>query len=356
MNNYTPFLKFKTCEISALKALKNHELVDITPFFDLATKNEIQASDVENTILKGVRKYELNFKDANGFYIDDYDLDDSLRINNGIVYEFLIKEFTQTSFIPVIGLDRTQERIDVISQYKSNKMIKSNTIALRLNREDFLSYVINEDDIRDILEPLIDGVTPLYNNIHLILDCRICSDSDVTLLSNNIIKFLIDIQKDFDFSKIIITGSSIPPSIADVLPVLSDTHLIRNECEIFERVNHELHNVEIGDYATVSPNYSDVNIPVTALYKIMTPKLVYTYKGHHYFIRGGAIESHPRGAKQYDDMSITLINNTFYRGHSYSIGDAYITDKSQGKGKNAQPSSINKFLVNAHITFMLNDY
>lgn len=349
MNKYTPFLKFKVAEIGALKALEDDELNSITPFFDLATKQGITSSDVENTITRGVRKYKLNFEKSNRFYIDDYDIDDSIFINGDIVYKYLIKTFKDINYIPVIGLDRTDARTKSII----SPLIISDTLAIRLNKEDLISYTLIEDEFSDLLKLAREK----YSKFHLILDCRICIDVNSIDLSTKIINFLKAITEDYTFDKIIISGSSIPASIAEILPVSSETTITRKECEIFELVTQELRmNIELGDYTVISPNYSDANIPQAALRKIMTPKIIYSYEQKQHFLRGGAIETHPRGAKQYDDMSLKLVNYHFYRGNGYSIGDKYLDAKSKGMGTDALPHSIGKYLINAHITFMICSY
>ncbi|WP_293269020.1 hypothetical protein [Neptunomonas sp.] len=349
MNNYTPFLKFKTAEIGALKALKDAELEAVTPFFDLATRKDITDEDVKKTIIKGVRKYELNFKNSNGFYIDDFDIDDSMRINGSIVYEFLIQTFQEIDFIPVIGLDRTTQRINSVF----NPLIISDTLAIRLNQEDFISYTLIEDELAELLE----RADSQYSKFHLLLDCRLCIDSGVVDLSTKLIQLIQAISSDHHFEKIIISGSSIHASVAEILPVSSEALITRKECNIFQMVTQELGDrFGFGDYTVISPNYSDADIPKSALRKVMTAKVIYSYEDKHHFLRGGAIETHPRGAKQYDDMCLTLTSYVFYRGKAYSVGDEYIDTKSNGIGVDALPHSIGKYLINAHMTFMINDY
>lgn len=349
VNKYTPFLKFKVAEIGALKALKDDEISKITPFFDLATKQGITSTDIENTITRGVRKYELNFKKANRFYIDDYDIDDSILINGDIVYKFLIDKFQKINYIPVVGLDRSVDRINSIA----SPLIISDTLAIRLTQDDFTSYTLIKDEFNN----LFNLAAKKYTKFHLILDCRLCADSDSIELSNQLIRLINSITDDYEFTKIIISGSSIHASIADVLPVSSQVAISRNECDIYERVSLELDGeIEFGDYTVISPDYSDANIPQAALRKIMTPKIIYSYDKIQHFFRGGAIETHPRGAKQYDDMSLQLIGSSFYRGKNYSVGDNYLYEKSQGIGSDALPHSIGKYLINAHMTFMIRDY
>ena len=270
-------------------------------------------------------------------------------IKGSIVYEFLIDKFQGIDFIPVVGLDRTVAR----NQSVLSPQVLSDTLAIRLNQEDFLSYTIIADDIAD----LIDETKDKYIKYHLVLDCRLCVALDAITLSNQLIQFITLITKDYDFDKIIITGSSIHPSIADILPVLSEKTLSRVECEVFKIVSQELSlNLEFGDYTVISPNYSDVNIPQAALRRVMTPKIIYSDEDKHYFFRGGAIETHPRGAKQYDDMCQQLVNYACFRNKTYSVGDQYLDEKSHSIGINALPHTIGKYLINAHMTYMLNDH
>ena len=354
MNDYTPFLKFKTGEIGALKALDKAERSNITPFFDLARPSSDEKPEniplkIKGTIEKGVRKYQLNFKDVDGFYIDDYDIDDAIMIDGGSVYEFLVNEFSELPFIPVIGLDRDPSRVDVLL----DEAIKSSTFALRVTREDFMSYELVEDDLHDLFEKLNDK----YSCCHLIVDCRLCLNLDVVDISNQIIRFVNAITDVFDFEKVIIAGSSVSVSLTnDIVSPKDSVSIIRNECLIFNNISSEL-NIKIGfgDYTTVSPDYSDVNVPGAMLRGRTSPKIIYCYDNMQFFIRGGALEKHPRGTKQYDDMCYILINKEFYRPY-YSDGDRYFMDKAHGIGVDAQPHSIVKYLVNAHITYMINDY
>ncbi|WP_345860136.1 beta family protein [Shewanella algae] len=305
--------------------------------------------EIKSTIIKGVRKHELNFKDSNSFYLDDYDLKDSLRIDGDIVYNFVINAFKDVVFIPVVGINRTPKRIKSVS----SKLIQSETIAIRVDQEDFSSYEVN----KDYFEDLFDSISDKYKKYHLIIDCRLCLNIDTNLISDRAIKFILDISENYDFEEIIVTGSSIPAGINEIMPVNSKRDLTRNECMIYKRVQKALGDkVTIGDYTTVSPDYSDADIPKNAMRKVMTPKVIYPYGLNQYFLRGAALETHPRGTKQYDDMCLELTKMPFFRKEAYSAGDAYLVSKAKGIGVDAQPHSIGKHLINAHITFMLHDF
>ena len=161
---------------------------------------------------------------------------------------------------------------------------------------------------------------------------------------------------EYSFDKIIVTGSSITASIKDILSTNSVTTISRVEIEIFRKVLQVIPEVILGDYTVISPNYSDVKIQSELMRKITSPKLMYCYDDKLHLRRGAALDGHPRGDKQYNDLSADLIKEKFFRDEGYSFGDKYLFDKASDVIKGATPSSILKPLINAHITFMLNDF
>jgi len=163
----------------------------------------------------------------------------------------------------------------------------------------------------------------------------------------------------YPIRKLIVTGSSIPASIRDVAQVESEVDINRAELEIFNRVGREIgvsFDIVLGDYGTISPNYSDLNIMPEVMQNVMAPKIIYAFDNFHYIIRGGALKTHPRRYAQYFDLAEILVAKSFYRGEGYSFGDRFLEEKSYGTGSNVTPSSIIKPTVNAHITYMFKDY
>ena len=160
-------------------------------------------------------------------------------------------------------------------------------------------------------------------------------------------------------NKIIVTGSSIPPSIGEILSVGDEVELRRLELDIFDGVRDAIgddFDVVLGDYGIVSPNYSDLDIPPEVFQNVMTAKILYTFDRHHFIIRGGAIRTHERGNEQFYDQAAVIVDSTFYRGADYSWGDNFIDEKSRSEGNLATNSTILKPTINLHITYMLNDY
>jgi hypothetical protein len=346
---YTPFLKFKVNEISALKQLGSVQKSQLTPFFDFPRKKDANGEDYKLIIDKAYRKYELNLDGFGSFYLDDFDIGENVEINGSSVYSYIIEKFQHVNYIPVVGTDRNAQRNDIVKNSKINEIIISDAIAIRIGIDECLSYSLVEDDFED----LIGGLTPLFGTIILIIDNRICHNLIVKDTADRIVRFLSLANESKSFSKVIITGSSMTASIKDIVNPQDEVIIDRNELEIYYDVLKSISGVELGDYTVVSPNYSDIDIKGEYMRKITTPKLVYPFGSKFNIKRGGSLDSHPRGNKQYNDLCLSLINESYYRKRNYSFGDAFVDDKANGIGNDVTPSTIPKALINAHITFML---
>ncbi|MDC5809275.1 beta family protein [Vibrio europaeus] len=352
MSDYVPFLKFKANEIAAIKALKNPLKKSLTPFFDFPRKED---GTTEEDLVKSIdalyRKYEINLEPLPYFYIDNYDIDDDLLINGDDNYRYILEKFSTASIVPVVGIDRSDSRNDCVFDCKRKGMITSDFIALRITKEDFESYELVEDDLVDLLE-LCKGD---FNGLHLILDCRVC-DTNTQKVAQEVVNFIQKIQSDYQFERIIVTGSSIPASIRDILEPESERTIVRREVEIARSVNQKV-AIHFGDYTCVSPDYSDVTVGGGVIRRITAPKLFYPFDHNQQFIiRGGSLDSHPRGNRQYEDLSKTLTSRSFYRTAQYSFGDKYLDEKANAKGNDATPSTVPKPLINLHITYTMKDF
>lgn len=351
MNEYVPFLKFKTNEVAAIKALESELKNKLTPFFDFPRKDAgTTALELKNSIDALHRKYEINLKCLPYFYIDNYDIDDSLKINGNENYIYILEKFSDANIIPVIGIDRTDSRNSCVFDCKHHGVIESEFVAVRVTKEDFESY----DLIADEIEELLEKCDALFNGFHLIVDNRVCN-GDIEETSDKIVDFLRKIKQHNHFERIIVTGSSIPASIRDILEPESDITIDRREVAIARSVNDKV-KIDFGDYACVSPDYSDVTVGGGIIRRITAPKLFYPYDDQLFVIRGGALDTHPRGNAQYEDLSDIIIKKRFYRQPTYSFGDKYLSDKAQAKGNDATPSTVPKPLINLHISFILNDF
>jgi len=354
MNNYVPFLKIKPNEIGALSELALEIKPSVTPFFDFPRKKDMTPESFQTMVVKGGRSMGRHLKDFDTFFIDNFDIDDDIKVSGLDNYQFIIDACSDLNFIPVVGLDRTPQRNECVFTSRASGKIQSNLIALRLQSEDFEDF----DLVQDAIGELIIRAEGLFEGWILVLDNRLCLTTNVTQRSDQIIQFLNDINAVFEFDRIIVTGSSIPASIGEIAETESESVQLRNELLIFRVVaaGVEPGLVTLGDYTIISPLYSDLTIPPEAMRNVTAAKITYSHADTHIILRGGALKTHARGNLQYNDLALDLIGKAIYRGHPYSTGDFFLHEKANFIGKGVTQSSILKPTINAHMTYMSRDF
>jgi hypothetical protein len=346
MITYIPFLKFKTGEVNAISELDPAIHGSICPFFDFPKKGEITAEEFKDAVGKIDRAIAKHMPEVTELYFDNYDISDSLTIGVEQNYSYLLRKLSKWPIVPVIGIDRAGPRNDAVAKLKKEESIKSNVIALRITAEEFESYAAIQDDLDNL-----KAVFAQFESIDLVFDLRIYGGANPDKLSNVILSFSKKFCASYDVRRVVVTGSSIPSSIGNVLKVKTECLLNRAELSVFERVaaNHEHAHLVFGDYATVSPDYAEVTLAPEIMQNVMTPKFTYTLKDRHFFIRGERIRGN---YGQYFEMARKLCAKGFYRGEQFSWGDAYLNMKSLELGGNCTPASVIKPTVNAHISYM----
>lgn len=355
MNNYVPFLKFKVNEIAALATLTPAIKSIIFPFLDLPKKNGMNEDGFMRMLLRSRRAYDKHLKNLPSFFLDNFDIDDAIKVAGDENYSAVIRIFGDLEkFVPVVGLDRPKSRNDRVFSSKAAGEISGRSIAIRLQYEDFQSFSLIKDELKEFKRKG-EG---LFDRWILVMDNRLCLPDDVVQRGNLINRFLQKAQGDFEFSSVIIAGSSIPASIRDLAKVQTELHQIRHELAIYRAVSALAHHpdVHFGDYTVVSPLYSDLNIPPEAMQNVIAAKTIYSYGDVHYIVRGGALKTHSRGRLQYNDIAARIVSQVFYRGPAFSNGDKFLYEKSQHIGSGVTPGTVIKPTINTHITYMINSF
>ena len=349
MITYVPFLKAKSNEIKAISELASHVRKSICPFFDYPRKAGLKEAEFKAAVEKTVRSLEKHLGTNDEFYFDNYDIDDAVKVGAKHNYQFLLESLAAFPVIPVVSVDRSAAHLSAVSALKAAGKLQSDIIAFRITPEDFEEFAIIKDDIESDLGP----VFAQFDAIDLIFDCRVCTTLDPANTAAQIKKFSRKFCTDYNVRRVVVTGSSIPASVGEILNVDSERMIQRHELEIYQlsKTIHDHANLTFGDYTTVSPLYSDVDLAPEILQNIMTAKLTYTLVDSHFFIRGGALKTKGRG--QYFGLANKLCAKKFFRGAGYSAGDGYFDQKSRKLGNNCGPNTVIKPAVNAHISYMV---
>ena len=283
MKNYTPFLKTKKYEFKAVNQLAADIKENIVPFFDMHKKEdeyemEKYFKDVE-TLRKTFSKLGLTC-----FYLDDLDVKTKFLVNGNNPYGYVMEKLQNVNFIPVLGLDRNEERKGIVIE--NSKFVKSKLVAVRINIHDLAIPMLRRQ-----LESLVSELKSVYSEIHLIIDCRYCENNTVDEFSTIINSFLS--KSENYFSKIIISGSSIPLSFSNDVKMHDVKEIFRTEIKIWKKciINQKLF---FGDYTLVSDSYFDKSKKI--YYRTITARVLYSYDDKIMVYRGGRLskEGHNR--------------------------------------------------------------
>jgi len=350
MIRYIPFLKAKRGELTAMAELAPEVKQAICPFFDFPRN---KASNNLETYIAKAQSIATSLKKHWGsdaeFYFDDLDIDQKLTVKGEHQYAYMLKVLKELQVIPVVALDRTKHNA-AVAQVKRDGEIASATTAFRANQSDFEDFEDNEDQIDYDLASVFNQ----FEAIDLILDCRLCTSSNVLETARQIATFAKKFCDAYDkVRRVIVTGSSLPASIGEVLKVDSTEVVDRRELAIISNARN-LSDVELvaGDYTTVSPFYSDADLDPKIMQNVMTPRLIYPFGQSHYVTRGVSMKS--GGYGQYVGLTVELCGQNFFRP-GYSTGEDYFYEKSQRVGSNATNGTVIKPSVVAHITYMALD-
>lgn len=346
MIRYVPFLKAKRGELTAMGELGFEVKLAICPLFDFPRKQADYSAETYATTAHSIAtSLKKHWGTDAEFYFDDFDISQQLSVEGEHQYAYVLKAFDGLQVIPVVGLDRPSHNATV-TRLKRNNEIASDIVAFRVERDGFERF--DEEEIEYYLANAFER----FETIDLILDCRLCTSLKVSEVAQQIASFAKKFSSVYDnVRRVIVTGSSIPASIKDVIKVDSVEIVERQELAIITKAR-ELSEIELttGDYATVSPFYSDADLDPKLMQSVMTPRLIYPFKRSHYLTRGTSMKS--GGYEQYVVLTSDLCEKEFYRP-GYSAGEAYFYEKSQGHGKNATNGTVVKPSVVAHITYMV---
>jgi len=346
---YVPFLKFKKNEILSLKFLERNLLDNVTPFFDVPRIKDMDESDFIKRIAMAKGDLTRHWSKNKKIFLDTFDIDQDLRPDGLCPYSYAVQNLDQ-AIIPVVGLDRDDEHFTFVNSYISEMEIKE--VAIRFLPDDFECYELIEDEIDEFLGKLIAEC----DFIDIVLDCRILVENKENKTAEEASDFANKFCENYDVRNVILTSSSIPASISNILPTNSETYFPRNEKQVWEEFNRNfdqnLANSVYGDYGVISPEYSDIDLPPQVLATIASPKAIYTLDNQYYAARGSRFRTHADGYGQYFNLARHITSKSFFRGASFSTGDEYIHQKSQNIPKPGSPQTWIKNTLNAHIAYI----
>jgi hypothetical protein len=317
----------------------------ICPFFDFPRKKKYDEALFITKTTKVAKGLKRHWGTDAEFYLDDQDVREKLTVAGQQQYAYVLGALKGFRVIPVVALDRPVHNA-AVARLKRTDEIDSPIVAFRAHPQDF------EDFDGQQVEYDLDDVFNKFDEIDLVFDCQLCMGLNAFTTAQQIAAFAQKFSSTYKkVRRVIVTGSCIPAKIGEVLGTDDATTIERRELEIIAKAQ-ALSDLKVlaGDYATVSPFYSDKEFDPRILQKVTAPRLIYSFDHSHYVSRGISLDS--GGQEQYLDMTKELCDQKFFReGHSF--GEVYFVEKSRGIGGNATNATVVKPSVVAHITYMV---
>jgi hypothetical protein len=348
MIKYIPFLKTKRNELCAMGELRADVRSRVCPFFDLHKEKSPRS---ESKFIKDVislrAAMERHLGGIDEFYCDNFDIEDDLFVAGVCNYEYLLTSLAGLPVIPVVGIDRSDAHNESVSNAKISGAVDSHIVAFRVTVEDFENFAAVEDEVQECLDEVMEN----FDSIDLVFDCKVCRNCAPAQIAGFIANFTNAFGLQYPIRRVVIAGSSIPASAADLLKPKEDLIFCRNEIFIAQEASGRIADYDLcfGDYTVVSPYYSDANIPNYALLGVTTAKVIYSFGTSHYFRRGESVKNN---RAQYFSLINELCQKNFFRGSGYSSGEDFFVNKSHGIGAECWPSTMLKPEIVSHVTFI----
>lgn len=352
MKIYTPFLKLKQNELQAVADMDADVISSIRPAFDIPRPSKSPSeADILERLRLGYKELAKTLSQHENltFFIDNYDLDDTVTLLGRPQYDFILDLMKSLAPTPVVAMNRVPDHN--ISAIRFAEAF-GRRVGLRLQQEEMESFFLLEPK----LDQLFLSMKGKVDHVDVLVDFRcITSPGDAAATAKF---FLAKYLTKYKAASIACTGSVIPANISELVKTNSRIEVERQEILAWEalKASPGLENIIFGDYGVVSPDYSDAEIGQQLLRQVSTPKVFYPFERSFYIARGSSFESHPKGNDQFFDLADDIANHRAYRQSAYSMGDAYVfarSAKSLNKPKKAgSQGSWTKAMTIAHVTFV----
>ncbi|KAA6123120.1 beta family protein [Cupriavidus cauae] len=353
MSVYFPFLKLKQNEILGVGTLSDDTRAKICPCFDVPRTSKNQnADEILDRVRIGLTKMTSLCERIGTFpfYIDNFDLDDDLELEGTPQYRYILATFKPFRAIPIIALDRHVDHNPAAFEYL---LEVGGPVGVRLQLEDIESWTLLKRKLVGLWGELTRCKA---QRIDVIVDARVLTD--YATAATRIAEFLKNFRAEFYAHTFVVTGSSIPSNISELIETGGAKMVPRLEYHLWRHLVAEaaMHDVRFGDYGVVSPEYSDVELQPELLRTISTPRAFYPHGDSMLAVRGISFKAHPLGNGQYFEIADLIQRQPFFRGASYSFGDQYIYDRSASSAKRpakaGNAGSWVKSTLASHITYL----
>ena len=352
--HYVPMLKGKDGEFRALSLLTPATRHSITPFIDIPRRDiDIHTNrpkdSIEIYLEKKAKKIRHLWGTDENVFVDVYDLDLTLRTPTGSHFlEFLFSRLRAYNVraVPVIGLDRSADTA-YVNAVKQTVSVDKQGLCIRLLREDMEMPKDTFSGVND----LIRGLQLSNDQIHLLLDFRDITESELPDVAEIAITFLANLPAATAWRTLTLSSSGFPENLGGVPPRSVET-LPRLELDLRNRLVSRKRGLRrfpaFGDYGICHPDLLDFD-PRTH-----TPSAAirYTTEREWLILKAGSIKKYKM--VQFVELSNALRMRPEYYGINYSWGDGYISACADCSAGHGNLTTWRQVGTNHHLTLVAN--
>lgn len=318
MRAYTPVVKAKASDLTALSLLSQRAKNNIKPLIEVAVS--VDSGSVRTDIASATALLKSRPLDI-PYYFDPLGIESHGR--QIAAFESLTE--SGCSFTPVIGLGRGAIDTETLRKLLSTHRLG---VGIRLELQDL------EDAADDTWEQIIQLSSDLEvatSDIELLIDYKQIDHHSIDTLKETTLDFLALQPSTFQCGGITLIGSSALSSVAAIEPD-GMARIKRRELLLWTTVDYELDGVRdigFGDHGIICPDFvfSGPNPNANA-------KIRYTHGAQTIYFRGHGLFL-PSRFEQYHDLAQRVVDSEFYLGRDFSFGDETIqlcASKQAGTG------------------------
>ena len=347
---YVPILKWRQGEYLALERLsgdvKNYvlPLIEVPPL-EWDFEEGKYAKNIDEHLERFISRLIKKWGKRKAF-VDLHLIDPSFRMTDGthpMKYILTEAQKHKLDLIPVTSLSRD---IDYQSAIRISLTQPSKGVCLRLSINDLLKLtkMIN-------LDAFIHYFSLGINELDLVLDLETPDFNPVEQFARLLRAQLRNLPQIKDVRSFTIAGSAFPNSMGQLS--LGIQTIERAEWNLFRQYCNQLTATErrplFGDYAISHPILPQLDM------RLIKPaaSLRYTIDGSWYIHKGKNVRDY--GFSQYQNICSILVKSRHFLGESYSRGDKYIKECSEGTATTGNLSVWRWVGTNHHITKVIHD-
>ena len=321
VNEYVMFGKAKAGELKGLSHLDALARSRVTPFLDIPRRTGMSAAELGRDLVKTAQKIARHCE-TTGIFVDHFDVPLNVRAPAGVhplslTLRTLHDEGVHA--VPVFGFDRDDAYF--------------NAVAAILERHDTeLCIRLLDDDMEDPRQTVLT-ISELLTNLglrpgsmHIALDFRSLIQKPMPTLLARALNVIAALQPLGIFASMTVAGSNFPRNVTPI-PADNIGYVERRELQLWERLRLAVGRqipLHFGDYATVHPDFVDVESTRNA-----NAKIRYTANTNWMIARGHMLRE-PPGYAQYHDLARIVTDSPEFLGADFSWGDDYIQSCADG--------------------------